>query len=52
MKQRIRYVLAQLVARIILLFFSRGVRRRALKGEFILSIYIHDPSNEFFQFCV
>ena len=52
MKQRIRYVLAQLVARFILLFFSRGVRRRALKGEFILSIYFHDPSKELFQFCV
>lgn len=32
--------------------FTRKVKKRASNGEFILSVFFHDPSREIFEYCI
>ncbi|MDB5010561.1 MAG: polysaccharide deacetylase [Mucilaginibacter sp.] len=32
--------------------FARRIKKRAKSGEFILSVFFHDPSKEIFEYCI
>ena len=53
MKNEIRYIGAKIIA---ILFIYCGlatrIKKKAHKGDFILSIYFHSPSKPLFEFCV
>jgi peptidoglycan/xylan/chitin deacetylase (PgdA/CDA1 family) len=52
-KKRIRNISAWFVALLLIGFgFTRRVKKKALNGEFILSIYFHSPDKKLFEFCV
>jgi peptidoglycan/xylan/chitin deacetylase (PgdA/CDA1 family) len=51
--KKIRNIVAYGIAHLIIgLGFSRRIKKKALNGEFILSIYFHAPSKKLFEFCV
>ena len=53
MKKKFRVVSASLIARsLILLGFPKKVKEEALRGDYILSIYFHNPEKALFEFCV
>lgn len=53
MKKRIRYITAKLIANVFITCgLATKMKRKALHGEFILSIYFHSPSKSLFEFCV
>ncbi|MFD0766891.1 polysaccharide deacetylase family protein [Mucilaginibacter lutimaris] len=53
MKKRIRYLLSWFISCVLItLGFVRRAKKRALKGEYILSLYYHAPGKELFEFCV
>ena len=44
MKKKIRFIGASAVAYLLItLGFTRSIKKKARKGEFILSIYFHEP---------
>lgn len=53
MKERFRNLGASFVAfLLIMLGFTRRAKKKALGGDFILSIYFHAPSKRHFEFCI
>lgn len=53
MKKKIRYLLSWFISAVfITLGFVKRAKKRALNGEYILSLYYHAPSKELFEFCV
>lgn len=52
-KRKIRYIGAWFVAFLLIrMGFTKQIKKRAINGEFILSIYFHSPSKELFEFCI
>ncbi|MES2266916.1 MAG: polysaccharide deacetylase family protein [Bacteroidota bacterium] len=53
MKKKIRYLLSWFISCVLItLGFVRRAKKRALNGEYILSLYYHAPGKELFEFCV
>lgn len=53
MKKKIRFISANIIAQLLIAFgLVRKMRKKALGGEFILSIYFHSPSKSLFEFCI
>lgn len=53
MKKKIRNLLCSLIGGLIILTgYPTRIKRKALNGEFILSIYFHSPSKSLFEFCI
>lgn len=53
MKKKIRHIGASAIAYLfIALGLTRSLKKKALKGDFILSIYFHAPSKKLFEFCI
>ena len=53
MKNKIRNINAKIISFLfITLGLSRQVKRKALRGDFILSIYFHSPEGALFEFCI
>ncbi|MBK0381651.1 polysaccharide deacetylase family protein [Pedobacter sp. SD-b] len=53
MKNKVRNYLAWLISlAFIVLGFIKRSRKKAQNGEYILSIYFHNPSKKLFEFCV
>ncbi|WP_017259465.1 polysaccharide deacetylase family protein [Pedobacter arcticus] len=53
MKSKVRNSLAWLLSLSFILFgLVRRSKKKALNGEYILSIYFHNPSKKLFEFCV
>ena len=53
MKNKIRNINAKIISFLfILLGLTRRVKKKALRGDFILSIYFHSPEGVLFEFCI
>src|SRR4051794_16386279 len=53
MKRKIRFLAASVAARFMILSgFTRDIRKKALRGDFILSIYFHSPEKKIFKYCI
>ncbi|PRX39838.1 polysaccharide deacetylase family protein [Salegentibacter salegens] len=53
MKRKFRTIYASLIGRLLIaLGFPKKIKRKALRGDFILSIYFHNPDKWLFEFCV
>lgn len=53
MKQKVRDLFGCSISLLLIAFgYTRRIRRKAKKGEFILSIYFHSPEKAFFDFCI
>lgn len=53
MKKKIRNLLCSIIGGLIILSgYTTRMKRKALNGEFILSIYFHSPSKSLFEFCI
>lgn len=53
MKNRIRNISANIIARLLIVTgFSRKIKIKALRGDFIISIYFHSPEEALFEFCI
>ncbi len=48
-----RNVIADIIARLLIATgYCASVKKKALRGDYILSIYFHSPSRSLFEFCV
>lgn len=52
MKKKSRVIFGYFIAKLLLILFSKRIKKRALNGEFILSIFFHEPSRKLFESCV
>ena len=53
MKNKIRNINAKIISFLfITLGLTRRVKKKALRGDFILSIYFHSPEGALFEFCI
>ncbi len=53
MKKKIRNINAFIIARLLIASgFTKRIKRKALRGDFILSIYFHSPEKSLFEFCI
>lgn len=53
MNKKIRHINASAVAFFLIMTgFTKRVKRKAKRGDFILSIYFHSPSKPLFEFCI
>ncbi len=53
MKNRFRNINADIIARLLIASgFSNRVKKKALRGDFIISLYFHSPDRSLFEFCI
>lgn len=53
MKRNFRSIYASVIARLLItLGFPNKIKQKGLRGDFILSIYFHNPDKKLFEFCV
>lgn len=53
MNNKIRNFSAELIARaLIAAGFAKKIKKKALRGDFILSLYFHNPDKSLFEFCI
>ncbi|MBI6116593.1 polysaccharide deacetylase family protein [Salegentibacter maritimus] len=53
MRNNIKNFYASIISRLLILFgLSKRLKNKALRGEFIISIYFHAPDASLFEFCI